>query len=85
MSLKRAAPPIAFDGRFYWYTEWFDPSDDRCSLCRGPIDEETVPLCLFKEIRETDDRRRKPETWQARFCEACTPIVIRQLSPPLNG
>ena len=64
----RAAPPMAFDGRFHWYTEWFDPADDRCCLCRGPIAEEDVPLILFKQVGRA--------TWQARFCDLCTGVVL---------
>lgn len=67
----RTAPPIHYDGRLYWFTEWFDPEDDRCSWCLGPIGEDEVPLMLFKDVGAA--------TWQARVCEACTPLVVRLL------
>lgn len=65
---RPAAPPMHFDGRFYWYMEYVDPADDQCCLCRGPIGEDEVPLMLFKDVGR--------ETWQARFCEICTGVVI---------
>jgi hypothetical protein len=41
---------MEFDGRLFWYVEYFDPDDDRCCApdCRKPIDEDDVPLMLFK-------------------------------------
>jgi hypothetical protein len=71
MATRDAAPPIQFDGRFHWYTERHDPDDDRCSLCQGPIAEEEVPLILFTAVKDA--------TWQARFCEACTPNAFALL------
>lgn len=68
-------PPIQYDGQFWWYTDWFDSTDDRCSRCRGPIGEDDVPLCLFKEGGAA--------TWQARFCATCTPAVVTLLQPKL--
>lgn len=43
-------PPMEFDGRLFWYVEFFDPADDRCCAwgCRRSIDEDEVPLILFK-------------------------------------
>lgn len=73
--MTRSTPPVAFDGHFYWYTERHDPVDDRCSKCRELIDEDTVPLILFKDVDE--------ETWQARFCDACMPAVFKLLKPRL--
>lgn len=75
MVTLRAVPPVIFDGWLHWYTHWFDPADDRCSLCRGPIAENEVPLILFQE------RRALGQTWQARVCPACTPHVFHQLQP----
>jgi hypothetical protein len=69
--MSRLAPPITFDGRFFWYTDWFDPSDDRCSLCCAAIPEDAVPLCLFKGVGR--------KTWQARFCDSCTGTVAKML------
>jgi len=69
----RKAPPIHFDGHFYWYTQWFDAEDDRCSKCRGLIDPDTVPLILFKDVGR--------ETWQARFCDACMEAAFLLLKP----
>jgi hypothetical protein len=73
MPRKGAAPPVIFDGWLHWYTEWFDPADDCCSLCRGPIAEEDVPLILFKEVKVAG------QTWQARICEACMPVAFAKL------
>jgi hypothetical protein len=41
---------MSFDGRLFWYDDWFDPSDDRCCAadCRTAIDEDDVPLILFR-------------------------------------
>jgi hypothetical protein len=33
----------------YWYLKYYDPTDDRCCLCRELIDDEHVPLVLFHE------------------------------------
>jgi hypothetical protein len=43
-------PPMEFDGCIFWYVEHFDPADDRCCApaCRLLIDDEEVPLILFK-------------------------------------
>lgn len=64
---------MIFDGFLSWYTEWFDQTDDRCSNCHGPIAEEEVPLILFKEVPSAG------QTWQARICEACLPIILPKL------
>lgn len=68
-------PPIHFDGRIYWYSERYDPADDRCSLCRGPIGEDDVPLMLFKDAPGD-------ATWMARFCDTCTPVLLQFVTPP---
>lgn len=69
MKRKRPGPPMHYDGRLWWYTEWFDPSDDRCCVCRKLIPEEDVPLILFKSVAG--------QTWQSRIhWEPCaTPII----------
>ena len=76
-------PPIIFDGFLSWYTEWFDPEDDRCSLCSGIIPEESVPLILFKDVPSSG------QTWQARICEPCVPVAMGRLrtsrTPPQPG
>jgi len=76
-------PPVIFDGFLSWYTEWFDPSDDRCSLCSGLIPEESVPLILFKDVPSSG------QTWQARICEPCVPVAMGRLrasrTPPQPG
>jgi hypothetical protein len=43
-------PPMEFDGRMFWYLEYFNPADDRCCApeCRQLIAEDDVPLILFK-------------------------------------
>jgi len=64
-----AAPPIVFDGFLYWFTEYFDVGEDRCSRCQELIPEEDVPLQLFNQ-------RRDGSTWLARICESCAPLVI---------
>jgi hypothetical protein len=50
---------LHYDGRLYWYTEWFDPAADLCCLCRQPIPEDDVPLILFKTVGR--------QTWQCRL------------------
>jgi hypothetical protein len=57
---KPVVPPIIFDGRLWWYSQWYDPDDDRCCLCRGAISDDEVPLILFRKIDAH-------ETWQARI------------------
>jgi hypothetical protein len=52
-------PPMQYDGRLWWYTEWFDPAADLCCVCRQPIPEEDVPLILFKDVGR--------QTWQSRI------------------
>lgn len=52
-------PPIRFDGVVYWYTDWFDPDDDRCSFCRNLIPQAEVPFILFR----SEDKKCE----QARF------------------
>jgi hypothetical protein len=74
MSARRrepAVPDVVFDGRFWWYTEWFDPCEDRCSSCQALIPEDVVPLILFKDVGCS--------TWQARFCLTCIPVVVARL------
>lgn len=66
-------PPVIFDGFLIWFTEWYDPAHDRCSLCSGPIHEDEVPLCLFKDVKAAG------QTWQARICEGCMPTVFERL------
>lgn len=66
-------PKIVFDGEVFWYTEAFDPDDDRCCSCRKPIDPECVPLMLFREVPIAG--QKKPATWLARFCERCSRAV----------
>lgn len=56
---KRTTPPMFYDGTLFWYTEWFDPADDRCCVCREPIPEEDVPLILFQDV--------EGQTWQSRI------------------
>jgi hypothetical protein len=73
MTPTRATPPLAFDGLFFWYTEWVDPTDDRCSRCRGAIAEDSVPLILFQQ-------RRDGATWQARFCERCSEALCSRMT-----
>jgi hypothetical protein len=43
-------PPMAFDGRIFWYVSHYSPDDDRCCApgCRQLIAEDDVPLILFK-------------------------------------
>jgi hypothetical protein len=50
MTRKKPGPPMVFDGQIFWYVSWFDLDDDRCCapLCRKLIDEDDVPLILFK-------------------------------------
>lgn len=43
-----AGPPIRFDGVLYWYLEYSDPAEDRCSLCRELIPEDDIPLILWR-------------------------------------
>lgn len=73
----RRTPPTHFDGRFHWYTKWVDFADDRCSLCRGPIGEDEIPLILWRDVQVVPNG--KSQTWEARFCETCTPIVATRL------
>lgn len=70
---RSAVPPVIFDGFLIWYMEWFDPDQDRCSLCSGPIAEDEVPLILFKDVPAAG------QTWQARVCGMCMPTVFRRL------
>lgn len=48
--MPKAAPELEFDGRIFWYVHAFDPADDVCCEpgCRKPIDEDDVPLILWK-------------------------------------
>lgn len=69
----KGAPPIIYDGFLSWYTEWFDPNDDRCSLCGGLIPEDSVPLILFKDVPSAG------QTWQARVCDPCMPVVFKRM------
>jgi hypothetical protein len=50
MSPKDDGPPMEFDGRIFWYVEYFEQDGDLCCApdCRQPIDEDEVPLILFK-------------------------------------
>lgn len=66
---RRGEPvPIIYDGLLFWYTERFDPEDDRCCKCREAIDADDVPLTLF--------RGHGRETWQARICGTCAPAIV---------
>jgi hypothetical protein len=49
MMRDRSSPPMSFDGRLFWYEQWFDPEADLCCApdCRRPISEDDVPLILF--------------------------------------
>lgn len=69
-------PPIVYDGRFWWYTEWWDPTDDRCCRCQARIGDEETALELWRHVG--------PRTWSARFCHGCTPVVVRMLSAPTH-
>jgi hypothetical protein len=66
---RTSPPPVHFDGQLHWFTSCFDPTDDRCSRCQGPIAEDEVPLVLFKEVGRA--------LWEARICERCTPLIAR--------
>lgn len=68
------APKVVFDGLIYWFTEKFDPDDDRCCCCRGPISEDSVPLMLFRDVRVVGARTK--QTWLARFCEKCSQALL---------
>lgn len=72
--MPTAAPPLVFDGRIFWYTERYDPDDDRCCSCRKRIEEDSVPLMLFREVPVAG--RAKPQTWLARFCERCSRAML---------
>jgi hypothetical protein len=56
---RRTPPPMHYDGHLWWYTERFDPAEDRCCVCRELIPEEEVPLILFKTVGTA--------TWQTRL------------------
>jgi hypothetical protein len=47
----RGGPELEFDGRIFWYVDRYDPDDDLCCApdCRKPIDEDEVPLILWKD------------------------------------
>lgn len=74
MGKRDAPPPVHFDGRIYWYTEWTPLTGRHCCLCRGPIDDDEVPLILWKGTGKA--------TWEAHFCDVCMPILMRFMSPP---
>jgi hypothetical protein len=57
--MRERIPPMQYDGHFWWYTEWFDETDDRCCVCRQLIPEDDVPLILFKDVGG--------QTWQTRI------------------
>jgi hypothetical protein len=61
---------IEFDGEVYWYIDWHDPSEDRCSRCRGLIAEDDIPLILWSE----DGVRMARLHW-----EPCAQPIIRQM------
>jgi len=67
--MKHKPPPMRKDGDLWWYTEWFDPSDDRCCVCQTLIPEEDVPLILFKDVGG--------QTWQCRIhWEPCASTLM---------
>lgn len=68
------APPVVFDGEVFWFTQGFDPDDDRCCGCRLTIDPECVPLMIFREVPVVG-RAKATQTWMARFCERCSRAV----------
>jgi hypothetical protein len=60
---------MSYDGRLWWYTDWFDPAADLCCICRQPIPEDDVPLILFQTRGET--------TWQSRMhMDPCGQILL---------
>ena len=61
---RRQPPTVVADG-ICWFTTW---PDDSCSVCRGRLPEDEVPLMLWKDVGD--------QTWQAQFCETCTPMVL---------
>lgn len=66
---RQASPPMRYDGHLWWYTEWFDPSQDLCCVCRELIPEEDVPLIMFTTVGE--------QTWQTRIhFEPCAQTLI---------
>lgn len=66
---RARVPPMAYDGRLWWYTDWFDPAADLCCLCREPIPEDDVPLILFKDVGG--------QTWESRMhWEPCAQTLM---------
>ena len=57
--MRERIPPMFYDGTLFWYTAWFDPAEDRCCVCRGPIPDAEVPLILFQDVQG--------QTWQSRM------------------
>jgi len=68
---RRKDSPMTYDGLLFWYCSWFDPGDDRCSVCRRPILEEEVPLILFKRVgRATHQARIHAESCAQQLIES---------------